>query len=333
MIFSYKARRLLRRIFRWLLWLLLMAAILLVCWMVWLQRFLVYTPGGVVLDFHLSAPETAGVIPQRPNRLDISIEYNDDPAQPTSPSGLKQLTGYYIDEEALQGDFSVLRQQLQALPAGTPVLLDVKNCWGYFYYTSSLGEPAPQYPIPEMDVLFADLANSGLYTIARLPALRDHAFAMGNADASLSNLWTDSDRCGWLDPTSAATVSHLVQIAQELQALGFDEVVFQDFYVPSAASIVFDADRDEALAAAAQSIVDACGTDSFTVSFLGNTPTLRIPDSHSRLYLANVAAADVADILEQVQVVSKQVNLVFLAETNDTRYQVSGVLRPLRSAQ
>ncbi len=338
MIFSYRTRQALRRILRSLLGVLLAAVIGLACWLVWLQRFILYTSGGVVMDFSLSRPEAPGVVPQAPHRIDITIEYNDDPAgtQPPAPTGLGQLIGYYIDAAALEADVSAVRQQLQTLPEGTPVLLDVKSFWGYFYYSSALGEPSSQHSISEMDALFSYLSNSGLYTIARLPALRDYAFALDNTECALSTkqgyLWADSGNCYWLDPTNDTVVSNLVQIARELRSLGFDEVVFQDFYVPAASSIVFDSDRDAALTAAAQTIVDACGTDQFTVSFVGNTPSLRIPGSRSRLYLTGVAAAEVPDILEQVQVADKQVHLVFLAETNDTRYEVSGVLRPLDTA-
>jgi hypothetical protein len=121
----------------------------------------------------------------------------------------------------------------------------------------------------------------------------------------------------------------LIQIARELRSLGFDEVVFKDFYVPQASKIVFKADRKESIEAAAQTLVTACATDSFAVSFVGYIPDLKMPEGNCRLYLENVAAVQVQDLLLQVQVADKLRNVVFLAETNDTRYDVCGTLRPL----
>ena len=111
--------------------------------------------------------------------------------------------------------------------------------------------------------------------------------------------------------------------------MGFDEVVFKDFYVPESNKIVFRADRKAAIEAAAATLVTACATDSFTVSFLGYRTDLVLPDGNCRLYLEGVAAVDVQDVLAQTQVADKRLQVVLLAQTNDTRYDVCGTLRPL----
>ena len=59
---------------------------------------------------------------------------------------------------------------------------------------------------------------------------------------------------------------------------------------------------------------------------------MSLPAQHCRLYLQGVAAADVLDVLDQVTVADKQLQVVFLAETYDTRYDRCGVLRPLTLA-
>jgi hypothetical protein len=185
----------------------------------------------------------------------------------------------------------------------------------------------------EVDALIADLVASELYVIARLPALRDYYYGLNNVPSGLPTnkgyLWTDDSGCYWLDPTDDGTLTYLIQIARELRSLGFDEVVFKDFYVPQASKIVFKADRKESIEAAAQTLVTACATDSFAVSFVGYIPDLKMPEGNCRLYLENVAAVQVQDLLLQVQVADKRRNVVFLAETNDTRYDVCGTLRPL----
>jgi uncharacterized lipoprotein YmbA len=84
--------------------------------------------------------------------------------------------------------------------------------------------------------------------------------------------------------------------------------------------------------AAAATLVTACATDHFAVSFLAYQPDLILPEGNCRLYLADVAAADVSDMLSQTVVADKLRKVVFFAQTNDTRYDVCGTLRPLELA-
>ncbi len=338
MIFSYRTRQFLRKLTRLLLVLVLLLAVALVCFAVWLRRFVVYTPDGVRLDLSVGKGQSAGKVPSRPADLNIGMEFlPPEASQPDGPVIQQRLAGYYIAPEMVQKDMAGLRAQLAQLPAGTAVMLDVKSFWGYFFYNSDWGPGSDSYNLPEMDALIADLAASELHLIARLPALRDYEYALDNVSSGLPTkkgyLWTDDSGCYWLDPTDDGTLTHLIQITRELRNLGFDEVVFKDFYVPESNKIVFIADRKEAVEAAAATLVTACATDSFAVSFVGYTLDLRLPEGNCRLYLENVAAAEVEDVLSQVQLSDKAMRVVFLAQTHDTRYDVCGTLRPLDLAQ
>ena len=339
MIFSYRTRQWLRRLLSALLPALLVIVAVLVCWLFWLQRFVVYTPDGVHFDFNLTSPAQPGIEPQPATKGDVEIEYDTTLPNESRPPFSAQLPpkGYYIDAELLQTDVDAVITQLQKLPAGTAVLLDVKNYWGSFFYSTTLREQASSaYNIPQMDVLLAYLASSDLYAIARLPALRDYTYALNNTECGLATgqgyLWEDSGKCYWLDPTQEGTLSFLIQVTRELRTLGFDEVVFTHFYVPESRSIVFDADRKEAIEAAAATLVCTCASEQFTVSFALEDLMVALPQQYCRLYLSGVAAADVLYVLEQVSLANPEANVVFLAEANDTRYEQGGVLRPLKLA-
>ena len=65
------------------------------------------------------------------------------------------------------------------------------------------------------------------------------------------------------------------------------------------------------------------------MSFASTDPTLTIPAGRSRLYLMGVDASAAASVAAQTTVEDKQVNLVFLADTNDTRFDSYSVLRAL----
>ncbi len=334
MIFSYKTRQFLRRMLTVLLVLALILSIALVCFTVWLRRFVVYTPDGVRLDFGIQPAASPGKLPSQPDRVDVGLEFIEPgETMPEMPVTDPRLSGYYIDPKMMQEDMAGLRAQLATLPAGTAVLLDVKNFWGYFFYSSGQGPRSESYILADVDALIAELAQSDLYLIARLPALRDYEYGKNNTECGLPTkkgyLWTDESGCYWLDPTDDGTLTHLIQVAKELRGLGFDEVVFKDFYVPESNKIVFSANRQQAIEAAAQTLVTACATDNFAVSFVGYIQELQMPEGNCRLYLENVAAIDVQDVLDRLHVTNKQRNVVFLVATNDTRYDVCGALRPL----
>lgn len=335
MIFSYKTRQFLRRFAVLLLAVVLLTAVALLLGGIWLRRFIVYTPQGAVLNMAL--PTAAeGQLAVRPDAMTVPIVYPDTEQPPQVQPGQQRLVGYYITAEQMQEDLAGLRQQIAQLPADTAIMLDVKNFWGYFYYSTSLGTGSDNFILAEIDSFIAELTRSELYVIARLPAFRDYEYGLNNIPSGLATskgyLWTDEKGCYWLDPTDDGTLTYLIQITKELRSLGFDEVVFQDFYVPESNKIVFDADRKEAVEAAAATLVTSCATDSFAVSFVGYRPDLILPEGNCRLYLADVAAVDVADVLAQVTTADQTLKVVFFATTNDTRYDVCGTLRPLELA-
>lgn len=339
MIFSYRTRQLLKRVFAVLLHMILVAVSLVFCWLLWLQRFVLYTPEGVQLDFAMVQSTAPAVIPSRPEQAHVSIEYVGEAAVDEEEEVVvvqpKRLEGYYVDVYTLMEDASVLLPQLEALPAGTPVLVDIKNYWGYFYYTSALGSVAKQSNAQQVDALFAYLAESDLYTIARFPSLRDYDFGLNQYTCGIMKtngyLWEDEKKCYWLDPAKDGTLSHLIQIIKELRGMGFDEVVLQDFQIPQADSIVYP-EPSAALETAAQALVTACATEQFTVSFVASQQFDSIPDSRSRLYLTDVAAADVAQLVEKLGIADPESRVVIIAQTYDTRYDVCGTLHPLDQA-
>ena len=103
-------------------------------------------------------------------------------------------------------------------------------------------------------------------------------------------------------------------------------------YFPETDRIVFHQDKNEAIAAAAKTLVSTCATDTFALSFVGQTPAFPLPEGRSRLYLENVTAAELTGVAQQSGVEETETRLVFLTEVHDTRFDVYSVLRPLSAA-
>lgn len=335
MALPYRTRKALRGLGIGALIFLLIAAIALLCWLLWLDRFIIYSRDGAQLNFNLSPEFSPGILAEPPTAGEtVSIYYNEGDAVIDTSTELTQLSGYYVDAAALIAGVADVRAQLEQLPAGTPVMIDLKNPYGSFYYSSSVGSTSSEVDIGAVDDLISYLRSSTLYTIARVPALRDRQFGLDNVPAGLFlpsgiGLWPDDQGCYWLNPTHDATQTYLIQIATELRGLGFDEVVFTEFRFPDSANAVFDGDKAEALASTAETLVESCTTDTFAVSFAVQDAGLTLPDGRCRMYLENAAAADVKNLAEQTGLADPEIRLVFLTEANDTRYDDYGALRPL----
>ncbi len=339
MIFSYRTRRFFRRLLGFLAAAAAVGLVIFLCWLLWLQRYIRYTPEGAVLDFSLNQDLTQGVEakPLTPG-ASVSIHYGDEEDLPAQEEpAMEQLQGYYVTVDELVKDLAAVRQKIEALPKGTAVLVDVKGTWGYFFYPTTVGDTTSEsFNMAVMEAFFADINDLGLYTIARLPAFQDYDYGRKNYSCGLAvpagYLWYGENHCYWLNPENDQVLTYLIDICRELRSMGFDEVVFKDFCFPDTDEIIYDGDRTQALNKAARTLVTACANTEFAVSFITSDPALTLPEGNCRLYLEGVAAADVADRVLQFAVPDPAAQLVFFAQTNDTRYEVSGVLRPLDMA-
>lgn len=332
----YRTRNALRKLCVTVLIILLAASAVLLCWLLWLNRYVIYTQEGAKLNFDLSPllPEgQLAVPPSSAPEIDIYYNEGENVILPESTE-LTQLSGLYITGDMLSQNFDAVRNELKTLPAETPVMLDVKNFRGEFYYTTTLGKNTTAIDPAQMDSLIKDLKRTNHYLIARLPALRDYWYGLEHVNDGIFNpnrlsLWMDADRCYWLNPSSDGTLDYLRQIAKEVRTLGFDEVVFTDFCVPDTNAIYFEGDRDEAINKTAASLVTICATDTFAVSFANSSETFQLPEGRSRLFLQDVAAADAAAVAERTGFADPSVRLVFMTNLMDTRYDDYGVLRPM----
>lgn len=340
MSMTYKARLGWRRFFTGLLIFGIIMTVVLICWFLWLGRYVVYYRDHAAFDFNLSKDFPSGQdAPETVQKNPVKIVINElDPEDGTVVYEQTSIRGYYLTIEELKADFAGVREQLDKLPAGTAIMLDMKNIRGQFHYTTTNGPMAADIDIEAVDAFMEYLAQSNLYTIARIPAFRDRDYGLNNVPCGLpikgggGALWIDSASCYWLDPTNDQVIGHLIQIATELRNLGFDEVVFDEFRFPDTNRIVFDKDKTQAITDAAKMLVDACASDRFCISFIGTNADFPLPQGHARLYLSGVNAADIETTAEKVQTDDPSIHLLFLTDVYDTRFDKYSVLRPLNTA-
>lgn len=337
---SYRTRRTLLRLGKAAILLVVAAVLFWLCWIIWVGRYIVYTPSGAKLDFSLG-PIPQGVEAVPPKDAPAVDIYYDEPKLDVAPPVVEKtsIQGYYIDFEDLKTDISAVKAKLEALPAGTAVMLDVKNIKGYFHYSTTVGTTASKdVDTAQMDELIRYLSNSDLYAIARVPAFRDWEYGLNHVPSGLpkkggnGSLWMDDSNCYWLDPTDEDALDYLLRITVELRSLGFDEVVYTDFRFPNTDKIVFEGDKAQAIADAAATLASACTTDRFCLSFMSASPDFPLPEGNCRVYLQDVAAADAQSIAQQVPTEDPKLHVLFMTTVNDTRFNDYCVLRPLDSA-
>lgn len=337
MALPYRTRRRLQRTGLVVLVVLLAALLIWGCWLLWLHKHIRYTSDGAVLDFDMDPIAQDGQLALPPqNEQTVPVHYNEGDNAINTSKDLTQLVGYYITGQDLT-DIPTLKEHLKNLPSGTPVLMDVKNIYGGFYYSSGVSaNRSDNVDSKEVDKLIQELNQSGAYVIARFPALRDKAYGLeydenGVFHSSRGYLWVDDEGCYWLNPTREGTLNYITRIITELKGLGFDEVVLADFSIPRADNTYFEGDRDEAIATAAKTLLSSCGGEYFAVSFTGNAG-FPLPEGRTRLYMEAAAASEVDALAQQTGLADPVTQLVFTTENHDTRFDAYSVLRPISAA-
>lgn len=340
MSIPYRVRQMLRRFAIVLLVLVILAAALLASWLLWLSRYVIYTDEGAKIDFSLSGTLPPGEVATAPTPGEtVPITYVDpDDLIPELPAELTQLNGYSVSAEMLLSDPDGVAAALAELPKGSTVLLSVKNVRGEFLYSSTLGRTSDKLDSVKVDRIIRTLKERGCYVIAEIPAFQDYWYFLDDEngrvpyglprDGGNGSLWLDqSGPCYWLNPASNGALNYLVQIITELRTLGFDEVLLRNFRFPDTDMISFEGDQAEALQKAANTLVQASAAETFTLSFAETD--IILPEGRCRLYASGISAGDIPAFVSDLALADPTVQLVFLTDLLDTRFEQYSVLRPL----
>lgn len=306
------------------------------CWILWLGRFVVYSRDAVRLDFNWQTPG-AFVAAEPPEEPTINILYDDGSETVVQRNqALAQMNGCYITAQMLTDDIAAVEALIREQPKGTAIMLELKSGSGTFYYDTELPQASVSSRIDKeaLESLLSYLAKADYYIIAQIPAFRDRAYGLENTSSGILHssggyLWAGSDRCYWLDPAKSGPRNYLISIGTELRDLGFDEVVFTDFSFPPTEDILYEGDKLTVLNETAQHLVYNLMTEDFCVSFLCNEEGFVLPEGRTRLYRDGVDASMAQSVADSVTVPNTQINLVYLTEANDTRFDTFSVLRPL----
>ena len=125
----YRTRIMLQRIGLVVLTIAVFAALAWFCWVVWLERYVVYgRDGKATLNFDLPEQAQTGEVARPPAAEGgISIYYNEGADAVDNSGALTQLSGYYITYDDLSKNLAGMTQELDYVPAGTAVMIELKG--------------------------------------------------------------------------------------------------------------------------------------------------------------------------------------------------------------
>ena len=337
-IFSYRNKRAFKRTLLIAGGAALLLLALCISRFVYLQRYITYTDDGAKLNYDQHI-EPSGTQPAEldPEQYPFEIIVDTGSDDPAEADAQKQFSGYYITTNMLAKDVQAVRDALDSLDGLTTVMIDVKSVFGYYYYSSEQpGAETADADIAAVDKLISDLTKrSGLTVIAHVPAFSDPLFAFDHQSDSLAMysgaLWMDDRRCYWMNPNSSAVQGFLSSIAIELSDLGFDEVVFDDFYFPDSEAIAWNGSvsKEDAVLNAAKSITDNMQGVNIHVSFGSSAPAMAA--YAYRLYIRTDDPTQVMTAMDSMQEVMTDIpaQVVFVTSSRDTRFAQCSVLLPL----
>lgn len=348
MSMTYRTRRRLQKLGVTALVVLVVLLIAWFCSVIWLQRYVVYSADGAQVDFELEDAGFAGVVATPPQAQGgVSIFYNEGSDAIEISKDLSPINGYYVDYTMLLKSMDTLEAAVDLIPSGTPVMVELKSGYGVFFYSTKISGAktseslAGAIGIDRVDAFIQKLKDKGCYMIAKVSAFQDYEYGNSNVTTGLymtsrAGLWMDDQGCYWLDPASAGAQSWITSAVLELKNMGFHEVMLSNFRFPTSDAYIYTGDKTAALQNAMQNLLTSTASDSgtFTLSFGTNDPTLTLIDgARSRIYFEGIDAANVQTTADQSTVADKQAQIVFLATTNDTRFDSYSVLRPLTAAE
>lgn len=279
---GYRGRRTVTDILRFVAIVLAVLVVLSVAGLVYLQRYLVYTDDGVKLElppFLQSLrgengdrePGSSASLPD-PGNLSIDIEPSGSQSE---PQPAEEPAGFVIALPV--GDVLDGSAGEKVAQAGADALvLEMKDPSGKLAWLSGqamAGRARANGAQSAADAL--KQWNEGeVYTIARVCCFRDDSAPYYHNSLALrrgNGNWKDELGLRWLSPAQDKNQAYLAGLCGELAAMGFDEIVLEQFYFPTQGSLdkitrgkSYDetqfAAQVEAFLAQAQAAVEPYGT-------------------------------------------------------------------------
>lgn len=164
---------------------------------------------------------------------------NDIKLEPFEVKAIYITAATATDKNAMRELFDLVdRTELNAVVID--VKLDIVGDVGRIGYKSKLPivqELGTDIDWIDMAWITAEARSRGIYTIARMPVMRDDVVATSNPEWAVKRagggLWADHGGLHWLDPFQHGVWDYNIGLAKEIADFGFDEIQYDYIRFPS----------------------------------------------------------------------------------------------------
>ena len=287
----------------------------------YLGRYVVYTEDGAHFSFHSQAPgapeSVQAAAPVESPVLVTGSSIHEDSILEDSDSAVLSDTdvkGLLVDYVTLNDSAAVSAVDLSTGAYNT-LVLEMRAGGSDIIDTDAVRQ------------LISRAKSAQMHLIAMMSCLDDNAYALSHTSQALAlsggALWMNSAGSYWLDPTQKDVQDYLVSMITELESMGFDEVILNNFSFPTSDEIVYNSDstRESMLQDAYKALEKAVEPDC-TLGLL-----IKDPESgHQAFDLAEhlyVYYSDGSTLKKYVED-HPDTYLVFLTSSHDTRFDDYG---------
>ena len=240
---GYRGRRTVTDILRFIAIALAVLVILAVAAAVYLQRYLVYTDDGVRLELPPflqmlrgeRSSEEPGSSVSLPDPGSVSVIVDPD-GSGARPAPEPEIPGFALQvpvAQVLDGTAAARLEQTGA----EALILEMKAPGGQLAWCSEqrAAERAEVNAPRSNNEAFMALNAGDVYTIARVCCFRDDSVPYFHNKQALRKgnyNWRDELSLRWLSPANETAQAYIAALCGELGALGFDEIVLEQFHFP-----------------------------------------------------------------------------------------------------
>lgn len=236
---GYRGRRTVTDILRFIAITLTVVVVLVVAGLFFLQKYIVYTPDGPKLQLPalFQREENPGGAVSVPDPGSLSIVEQPPVDQPPVPG----------EEDGASAGYALQISVDQAISGGVPepdpamkgLIVEMKDSMGKLSWHSEQAVAGWSEVNGQQAVGDAlKKWNEGdVYTIARVHCFLDDTVPYYNNNLALRWAgqdwnWRDGDGLRWTSPGKVEVRAYNAALCGELAALGFDEIVLEEFYFP-----------------------------------------------------------------------------------------------------
>lgn len=317
---TYRNKLLLRRALIILAIAAAVVALLLLIGFTYLGRYVVYTEDGAYFSFHSQAPAPSqAAVAAQPSDFELIT------GSPISANDVVGETGIHLEDTEVSGvlvDYDTLKEgtdlnSVELSAAGNNTLvLEMKAANQDLLNT------------PAISNLISRAKSQDTWLVAILSCLADSQYALDHPELALringGAYWSSSGGSYWLDPGHPDTISYLTGMIRTLADMGFNEVILNNFYMPTSSSVVYDFGEKTAedISADAFFTLQENTVEMCKLGLLIEDPYEghQLSDVADRLYVCFEEGSSVRRYAES----HADQYLVFITESHDTRFDDYG---------